>query len=222
MYSIGKNRTKMTMWVATAIVVLVIATPAVIGWDLDVQIALDNSWCIHQYDFIDQYMDGKTYQGAAWHVCKCQYWHKDDITSISMGWAKVFHFTGHGGYIAGSNNWLVTYYDENIRAWEIPFLGSVSGGGPTLLVFYNCCHSGRVNWLFPSRWLCPESLYEGAKAAIGHDDTVTAGDSYWFADEFYDLASQGYTVKDAFDAAKNLHGVSTAVLFGNGNQVLVD
>ncbi len=41
----------------------------------------------------------------------------------------------------------------------------------------------------PSRWLCPKSLYQGAKAAIGHDDIITAGNSYYFAEEFYDLAS---------------------------------
>ena len=212
----------MTRWVATAILLLVIATPAVIAWDLDVQIADDNYNSYVEYDVIDQYMEDKSYEGSAWYVCKCEHWHKCDITDISMGWCKVFHFVGHGGYLSGSNNWLVTYYSEHIRAWEIPDLDPVSGGGPTLLVFYNCCHSGRVNWLLPNRWLCPKSTNQGARAAIGHDDEVSARKARDFATEFYDLASQGYTVKDAFDAAKDEHGVSTAVRFGYKNQVLVN
>jgi len=213
-----------TAWTIAAIALVLGIPTALADWWLDVHI--DSAlWPLSddEYNSIFAKMDGKHYNGPEYSVWKCTDWHKSDTTSTSMGWCKIFHYFGHGDYISWSNNWLENHWSEKIRAWEIPYLGNVwEGGGPTLLVFYNACESGRVNWLYPNRWLIPASLTQGAKAGIGHDNVITAGRARRLTDKFYELAGQGQTIGYAFDQAKQSAADPTAVFMGNRNMVIVN
>jgi len=200
---------------------LTISIPVVLAdWYLDAQYTSDMVTFELECEAIYDWMDGEEYDEEEWLVWLCEDWPKEDIIDTSMGWAKVWHFAGHGNYISGSNNWIIAD-DGNIRAWEIPDLDDVEeGGGNCLLMFFNACHSGRINWLLPNRWLTFESISEGAKASIGHEDTVTVGEGFDFADKFYELTSEGENVGDAFDDAKDYSDAEDAVIRGNQNTVL--
>lgn len=190
-------------------------------WWLDAHGDSDLGWSDNEVAWVDHYMDGQTYGDYAYTVFQLEDEDTDWILDWSLGEVKIFHWCAHGGYIAGSNNWLETHDSGNIRSWELPGLGNVYGGGSTLICFYNTCYSGRVG-LITSRWLLPKSIDQGADFAIGHTDAVDDYDAYQFGKHFYYYASNGDSVGTAFWKAVLDSGVEYATYRGDSSIEIVE
>lgn len=170
-------------------------------------------------------MDGKILNGKQ-YIGHCEIDQDESDTISAIDSAKVFHYSGHGGYWAfNRTNFLILLpaHEQMIHGHEIPDIDPVPGGGPQYLAFASGCSTAKRP-RFPWDSLQKGFTNQGCKAYLGYRRTVLDESAFNFACSFYDYATQGYTVSySKFYATLDVPLVYGNIrLVGDGSMRIVD
>ena len=129
----------------------------------------------------------------------------------------VFHFIGHGGFDAKTNDGILLLEEEDGRSKAVSgqTLGTLMHDEKTLrLALLNACEGGRASKTDPFAGVGQSLLQQGVPAVIAMQFEVTDDTAITLAHSFYAALADGYPVDAALTEARKTIFARNAVEWG--------
>jgi formylglycine-generating enzyme required for sulfatase activity/CHAT domain-containing protein/Tfp pilus assembly protein PilF len=134
---------------------------------------------------------------------------------LRSGHFHIFHFVGHGGFDAQSQDGVLLFEADDGRSRLVSgnYLGTLLHDHPSLrLALLNACEGTRATPNDPFAGVAQQLVRQGVPAVIAMQNEITDAAAIQLAHEFYDALLGGYPVDGALAEARK-------ALFAAGNDI---
>jgi formylglycine-generating enzyme required for sulfatase activity/CHAT domain-containing protein/Flp pilus assembly protein TadD len=134
---------------------------------------------------------------------------------LRSGQFHIFHFVGHGGFDAQSQDGVLLFEADDGRSRLVSgnYLGTLLHDHPSLrLALLNACEGARATPNDPFAGVAQQLVRQGVPAVIAMQNEITDAAAIQLAHEFYDALLTGYPVDGALAEARK-------ALFAAGNDI---